>query len=236
MKTTLEKNRATITDHGSSKSHLAVIEVFQKQSHKRIRTEFENIKQLEEKKDNNFLEVTSRMFRTVYVLNKLTMSFSSHSGLVTLQKLNGIDMGFHHYEKTSCTRMTVFISEKMHSTLIENIMKTNVPVSIIVDGTTDSRLIHYLIVYFQTIENEIPMIYFYRLLELPDETSLGHFEVITKAWKEEKGDFYGYMQNNLVGFASDGAPVNLGKNGGLVEHMKKFAKNNIISVHCMAHT
>lgn len=39
------------------------------------------------------------------------------------------------------------------------------------------------------------------------------------------------MQKYLVGFASDGAAVNLGKEGGLVEHLKKFANRPIFAVH-----
>lgn len=42
------------------------------------------------------------------------MAYSDHAGLVTLQKLNGIDMGYHHYERTGCIKM--FMSEKMYET------------------------------------------------------------------------------------------------------------------------
>lgn len=75
-----------------------------------------------------------------------------------------IDMGYHHFEIKGCTRITEFISETMHATLHDNLMAQNVPISIILDGTTDSSRIHYLIVDFQTIENDYPVIYFYRLL------------------------------------------------------------------------
>lgn len=235
LKKTLEKNRDVIMEHGRSKSHLSVIEILQKQAQKRLRTDFEQIQQTEDSQDNKYLEITSRMIRTVYVINKLTMSFSSHGGMVLLQKANGIDMGYHHYERTSCFRMTELISKHMHQTLVDNIMKQNVPISLIVDGTTDSSRVHYLIVYFQTIENNNPMIYFYRLLEVHQETSEGLFNALTDAWKKESKDLYAYMKSNLIGFASDGAAVNVGKKGGLALHLKNFARNPIFAVHCMAH-
>lgn len=72
-------------------------------------------------------------------------------------------MGYHHYERSGCT-----------------------PISIIVDGSTDSGLIYYLIVYFQTVVNETPVIYFYRIIEIKDESSLGHFEALTHSWETEK--------------------------------------------------
>lgn len=235
LKKTLDKNRETILGHSSTNGHLTIIDLLRKTAHKRIRQDLENIRELEEKKDSKALEITSKMIRTVYVINKLTMSFSSHGGIVTLQKINGIDMGYHHYERTSCMRMTTVMSKTMHDTLIEQLLSKNVPISIIIDGTTDSSRIHYLIVYFQTMENDNPMIYFYRLIEVNDESSLGFFEALENAWKKENGDFYGYMHNNLVGFASDGAAVNIGKHGGLVNHLKQFAKTPLLAVHCMAH-
>lgn len=232
---TLDRNREIIIGHGSIKGHLSVIEILKSQKKKRMRMDFENIREREENEDERILEITSKMLRTVYVLNKLTMPFSSHTGLVTLQELNRIDMGYHHYDRSGCTRMTEFISETMHNTMIDTLLNKNVPISIIVDGTTDSSRIHYLIVYFQTIENDNPVIYFYRLLEVNDESALGLFTIITQAWEKEKGDFVNYMKRNLIGFASDGASVNLGRSGGLVQHFKNFANSPIFAVHCMAH-
>lgn len=231
----LEKNRDIISGHAGSKTHLSIVEILKKGNQKRLRTDFEVIRRENESNDNNRLKVTSRMLRTVYVSNRLTMPFSSHSGLVTLQELNDIDMGRHHYERTSCTRITEFISRKMHETLITSLLEKNVPISIIIDGSSDTSRIHYLIMYFQTIEKDYPVIYFYRLLEVNDETSLGLFNLIKNAWESESGNFLNYMKRNLVGFASDGASVNVGRSGGLVQHMKNFATNPIASVHCMAH-
>lgn len=185
----LEKNREIISNHGSSKGHLNVVEILQKHSKKRLRTDFDVIRRENESNDNDRFKITSRMMRTVYVLNRLTMPFSAHSGLVTLQELNDIDMGRHHYERTSCTRMTEFISKTMHKTLIDFLLQKDVPISIIVDGSSDTSRIHYQIVYFQTIENENPVISFYRLLEVHHETSLDLFKLIRQAWEflyEEK--------------------------------------------------
>jgi len=42
------------------------------------------------------LVITSKMIRTVYAEIKMNIPFYSHNDLVTLQKLNGVDMGLHH--------------------------------------------------------------------------------------------------------------------------------------------
>lgn len=90
--------------------------------------------------------------------------------------------------------------------------------------------------YFQTIENSNPVVYFYKLIETKTETALGGFETMRNAWlSEKKKEFYNYMRNNLIGFASDGAPTNVGDHGGIIKYLRDFATNKIYAVHCMAH-
>lgn len=79
------------------------------------------------------------------------------------------------------------------------------------------------------------MIYFYKIIEVNDETSQGFMDSLKYAWMKDSEEFYGYIQKNLIGFASDGPAVNMGKRGGLVEILKRFTVNSIFSVHCMAH-
>lgn len=181
------------------------------------------------------LLITARMFRSIFVLNKLSLPFSDHAGLVSLQKLNGLDMGYHHYERTSCAKITVFISDTMHETLIDYLIKSQTPISVIVDDTTDVSNIHYKIVYFQTIEDVSPVIYFYKLIELKAETGEAHFEAMTSAWAEEKPGFHQYMKQHLIGLASDGAATNVGKEKGMIKYLREWAKRLLFAVHCMAH-
>lgn len=231
-----KKNQETIGEHAKSMSHSNVVKNLQLNSAKKLRESFFRDEQKEELANNKYLEVTSRIIRTVYVINKLSLPFSDHNAFVELQKLNGINMGFHHYDRTACTRMTIDISNNMHDTLIAYLIKNNMPISIIVDDTTDVKNIHYKIVYFQTIEDVNPVVYFYKLVELKSGTGLGGFEALRQSWQsEEKKEFYNYMQNNLIGFASDGASVNLGKYLGTAKYLKTWAKKPIFSIHCMSH-
>lgn len=190
----------------------------------------------EEERNKNYLLITSKMIRTVYVVNKLSLPFVDHKSVVDLQKLNGLDMGHHHYGRTGCNDMTIHISKHVHKILIENLIQSKMPISVIVDDATDTGNVHYKIVYFQTIEDFSPVIYFYRLIETIPETGLAGFESLKLAWQsEEKKDFYEYMRNNLIGFASDGAPTNVGSLSGTIKFLKVWAKNLIFAIHCMAH-
>lgn len=231
-----KKNQETINEHASSVSHTNIISNLQAQSAKKQRESFFNDERLEENANGKYLEVTSRMIRTVFVINKMSLPFSDHSSLVTLQKLNGLNMGFHHYERFGCAAMTTDISNNMHAILIDNLIKSEMPISIIIDDTTDVKNNHYKVVYFQTIEEVNPVIYFYKLIELKSGTGFDGFEAMRLSWEAEtKKEFYTYMQNNLIGFASDGASVNLGKKSGIVKYLKDWVKKPIFAVHCMSH-
>lgn len=162
---------------------------------KKQRSNFVKDERSEETKNNNYLEVTARIIRTVFVINKLSLPFSDHASLISLQNLNGLNMGIHHYDRQSCTKMTVDISMQMHETLINNLIESKMPISIIVDDSTDAGNIHYKIIYFQTIEAVNPVIYFYELIELKTGTGFGSFEALRIAWESEKNaDFQLYMK------------------------------------------
>lgn len=231
-----KKNQDSIAEHTRSISHANIISNLQNIAAKRQRSSFLIDEQIEESRNEKYLEVTARMIRTVYVVNKLSLPFSDHRALVTLQKLNGLNLGYHHYERSSCTRMTNDISNHMHETLIENLIKSQMPISVIVDDTTDAGNVHYKIVYFQTVEDVSPVIYFYKIIQLKSGTGFGGFETMRLSWEsEKKPEFYQYMQENLVGFASDGASTNLGKTSGTVKYLKDWAKKPIFAIHCMSH-
>lgn len=114
-------------------------------------------------------------------------------------------MGYHHYERSGCTKMTIDISNHMHDTLIDSLIEGEMPISIIVDDSTDAGNVHYKIVYFQTIEVVSPLIYFYKLIEIKSATGCAGFEALRLSFEsEKKADFHRYMKENLIGFASDG--------------------------------
>lgn len=95
------------------------------------------------------------------------------------------------------------ISDNMHEMLIDSLIKSGMPISIIVDDITDVKNVHYKVVYFQTIEEVSPVIYFYKLIELKSGTGFGGFEALLLSWdSENRKEFYDYIQSNLIGYAS----------------------------------
>lgn len=201
-----------------------------------MRKDFEEIQRKEDEALNGLLKVTSRMFRTVFAEIKMNIPFYSHPKMVELHKTNGLDMGIHHYDKTAATKMMSCMSAHMHRLLLQHMVSQNLPFSIIIDGSSDKTDIHYLIIYFQILENNIPSVVFYRLIQTSsDVTALGYFNSIINAIKSEEVDLHTYMRNNLIGYISDGENTMTGETSGLISHFRKIAKKHIFPVHCMAH-
>lgn len=105
----------------------------------------------------------------------------------------------------------------MHKQLVNHMYYNNLPFSFIIDGSTDITNNHYLIIYFKILENNIPIVCFYKLVETTsDVTAKGFFESIKQALYAEDVDLYGYFKKSLVGYVSDGENVMTGKEGGLI--------------------
>ncbi len=176
---------------------------------------------------------TIKMIRTVYAEIKLNLPFSAHFSMVQLQKLNGVDLGKHHFEKTSATRITENISKKMHDSFLTHLKKRQFPMSIILDTSSDSANKNYLLIYIRTIEENYPITYFYRCLYVPTETSEYLFNKLVAAFDEDK--LLQTFKDHLYGFASDGAPVMLGTTGGLAKRIHDITRINFYTIHCLAH-
>ena len=137
-----------------------------------LTTEFEQVQTIARETNRGRLKVASDMLRTVYAEVKVNVPFSSHPLIVKLQKLNCLNLGTHHHDNNAGKRMALFITEKMHTTLIRQIASRSSPLSLIVDTTTDYKGNHYLIRFLRAVEQDMdlesqivrerPVIYFYK--------------------------------------------------------------------------
>jgi len=236
LKNDYEKNREMIANHGKQSQHQEIIRKLEVQAVDKLPQQFQQIQDKKEQENAWYFAVTMRMIRTVHVETKINLPLDSHSKIVQLQAANGLSMGHHHLERTSATRMMMLISLDMHKTLIRSVCSKKLPISIIVDSSTDASQNHYLIVYFQRIENDVPVIYFYKLIKLAaDESAAGLFRAIENQITSDGPAFTNNVKENLIGFASDGASVMMGSHNGLKVLINNWATKNIYVKHCMAH-
>lgn len=235
MKKTKEENRELIKKHANIPGHKAVIDKLIIKKKESLPKEFERIQNEESEKQDHLLEITMRMFRTVFVELKKNIPFEAHSAIVDLQIANGINMGYHHFSRKSATAITEVMSSFMHETLLNSFISNNSPVTIILDGATDTSSRHNILVYFLAIEDFTPMLYYYKLIECStNQSASGLFDALKTSFSNEKRDLITYLKYNLIGYISDGAPVMIGKNG-LISKFRSMTNQPIYSVHCMAH-
>ncbi len=231
------RNQDLIHKHSATAVHLKVIEIIRKRKRQEsLSTTFHRLEEDQHRKDEHLYKATSNMFRMVYTEVALNIPLMSHNTLVTLMHLNGAPKGLHHYERRSAQRIVDFISEDMHVRLLEffKLRYGFDPVSLIVDGSTDVKQNHYLITYLQVLENNYPVVFFYRLLPMRQgETAQDILDTILRAWEED--GIKDYMKANLVGYGADGASVMMGRHKGLGKLLQDFTQRKLVSVHCMAH-
>lgn len=88
------------------------------------------------------------MIRTVFMETKKNIPFDTHSSLVSLQKSHGVNLGFHHFDKCGAINMLESMSAHMHALLMKHIVSKNLPLSIVIDRSSDSSENKYLIIFF----------------------------------------------------------------------------------------
>lgn len=137
----------------------------------RLRTEFEVIQQKEDAANEGNLKVTASMMRTVFLEIKKNIPFDTHANLVDLQVKHGVNLGYHHFERSGAIAMLESMSNYMHKLLLKHMISKNLPFSIILDGSTDKQGNKYIIIYFQILENNIPVMCFYRLVEASSDVT-----------------------------------------------------------------
>src|SRR5271156_6429839 len=121
----------------------------------------------------------------------------------------------------------------MHQTLLSHVKEKQYPMSIILDTSSDSANKNYLLIYIRTIENNYPISYFFRCIHVPNETSETHFQKLISAF--EVDNLLQTVKDQLYRFTSDGAPVMLGKTGGLAKRVQDITTNNFYTMHYLAH-
>ncbi len=233
---TYDGNQVAINKHSESATHMNVVEMLRSQEKKSIKTSLQRLEEEQQQRTQMMYKETSNMMRTVYTEIMINLPLASHNVIVTLMELNGLKRPLHHYERRSAQRIADFISDEMHGKL--KIFLTtrhgHHPVSLIIDGSTDVRQHHYLICYIQVLDDNFPMVYFYRLIPLDKgEKSNDILDAILTAFVDD--DISDYMHQNLVAVGADGAAVMIGKHNGVVKKLSDWAGRRLVGVHCMAH-
>lgn len=181
---------------------------------------------------------TARTITTVYAEIKMYIPFRSHETLVTFMEMQGLPISIHHRHQKTPPIIANLISSEFHQTLLSYILHRNRPISIIMDTSTDSRGNDFLVMLFQTLEQDKPVVYYYKLVRVKgDVTALGYLNLVRQAIEPNLWD---YLKNNLVGLSTDGVSTFTGVNNGFgvllsKEMFGEHAPRQLFHVACLPH-
>ena len=128
----------------NSGTHKQVIAYLKNKKQKMIPKQFEEAEKKQSATYCDKYRVTAIMFRIVYAEVKLNIPLMHHRDIVQLIHSSGGSVGYHHFERTSALKMATLISETFHQQLIDYILQSDSPWSIICDAATDPRQNHYI--------------------------------------------------------------------------------------------
>lgn len=128
----------------------------------------ENLKDLAKQQFNALNEPVARMVRTVLTEVLTEILFLASCTASWLAAENGAEMGTLYGSRYGARKNLQTISKTMHRNLLLFLKDQDKPFSLVVDATTITMNIPYFICFFQAIEDNHPISYFYRRMELSE--------------------------------------------------------------------
>lgn len=232
-------NAARLIEHNTDALHLDALKYEMDVKMAKSVAERNALRDDARKKYESSLEPVVRMVRTVFVESQIGISFANHERIVELQKLNGVDMMYRYGGAYGAGKIVDVISTTMHEILLKYLISQNQPFSIIVDATTNTRNIPFFIIYINTLEDGMPISYFYRVLELKEgEGSIATFNVFWNAVLEDERHvpgFQKYVLDMLTFLVSDNAKVMIGDRQSFLTELRSKLNRNLPNIGCYAH-
>ena len=99
--------------------------------------------------------------------------------------LSTYSMGFHHYDTRGAWCIADHITDQMHLELLKFLKADTSPLSLVVDSATDPSQNNFLCVFIQTLHQDKPKVFMYRVPGLgSDETAAGLMQSLEDVFEE----------------------------------------------------
>jgi hypothetical protein len=172
LKSNPELNRKLLGEHLSSTWHTTLTNEEKLKKAKRIETTILNAEKLSYETLSKMQQSTADMLLVIYAESRMYLPFESHPTIVKLLEMLGISWLHHHKHARAPPLFLDYISNDMHEKLLKHLMKHDRPLSIMMDTASDSVGNDFLVIQFQALESDQPVVYFFRnILMGPDVTS-----------------------------------------------------------------
>ena len=225
-------NRRAILTHEESRVHKFIIQGLKKRAAAKISQRLEEAQKKALTEEEIDLEPTVNHVRSVYeTICKCNLALHSYERVVTMQVLNGVEMGFYLANYDGAKMTVSMISSQFHDILLEKLKSSSQFIALICDESTDMSQRKFLAVLLQSLENEEVRVYNYRTIYLDDVVVSAEYlyEKLKAAFVED--GLEATMKELLRSFASDGASVMV----SLAEKLNQYTNHHLHRVHCFPH-
>ena len=153
------------------------------------------------------------MLHIIFTEARMYLPFSSHETLIEMLKILG-------QSRVAVPAMLHFISTDLHEIFRKHLLSVKMPMSYIMNTATDTMGKYYLVIQFQTVENNKPVVYFYKLVPMGgDKSAEGYLRTINAALAADKEkykvDLREHLKTYLVSMTTDGEGALVGRHQGL---------------------
>lgn len=229
LRSSKSRNKALILGHYQSSLHQTTIRHLKRRKIAAVMVKLE----MAQRKSNEEVAwgPTVCLMRSSYFAIKANLPFNSFPRLLELQTLNGIDCGTVHNTYHGVKAAAASISKGMHKKTVQKLIRDDIPLALISDESTSKSQTKYMVILIQTMEDDIPVLYLYRNIEITTILTSADklLAYMTDAFEED--GLTETMKRNLVSFASDGASVMK----SLAKLLDQFTDTRLVPVHCMGH-
>ncbi|XP_054873424.1 E3 SUMO-protein ligase KIAA1586-like [Amphiprion ocellaris] len=176
-------------------------------------------------------ETTARVFRTAYYVAKSNKPFTDFESLIDLQEANSMNLGrvLHSVD------IVDHVASQMKNEILKKIIKNKSKITILADESTTVGNKSTLIVFLKaSVDGAMePIAFPLELVEL-DSLNAAHIKVKLLTCLQKNGLSSQLLQQQLIGFCSDGASVMLGVKSGVGKLLKDDFPS-IVLWHCPNH-
>uniref|UniRef100_A0A3P8SJE1 Uncharacterized protein n=1 Tax=Amphiprion percula TaxID=161767 RepID=A0A3P8SJE1_AMPPE len=180
-------------------------------------------------------ETTARVFRTAYYVAKSNKPFTDFESLTDLQEANSMNLGRVLHSKTVCVDIVDHVASQMKNEILKKFIKNKSKITILADESTTVGNKSTLIVFLKaSVDGAMePIAFPLELVEL-DSLNAAHIKEKLLTCLQKNGLSSQLLQEQLIGFCSDGASVMLGVKSGVGKLLKDDFPS-IVLWHCLNH-
>lgn len=190
------------------------------------------------------LEQTKRKFQAAYFVAKEEMSLKKYESLLNYETLHGVSFGESYRNRFACAEYVNVIGEDLKQQLSLDLAKATF-FSVLCDGSTDTSVKEnevIYVLYFDPVpagsDSVQVKLGFLSVKHLSSQCAGGVFSAIEGSFNEIKESLQSLgiqdYTERLVGFTSDGASVNRGKNESVKQYLRRSSPW-LIFIWCIAH-